>query len=335
MMRTYRGIVCEKKTKYIVFLTEKGEFLRGVPIGDPPEVGEETEFTLVSRSLIAGGKVKPRFVGAALVAAALLFFIMSSLSLLNDKVMAYVQLEAGTAMEFGVNREGNVISLRYLNESSNEEKRLSEWKDHSLLAVLERAILELSVRDDQIVVTTIYPAPKKERETRQVIEEAVQEVRGKHAELNWHISESTAKERTVANEEKMSIHQFKSTKNEKSLNGKQPAEEKRPIKEKSEQKQKDALQKPEKEIVPAAPAQQKEMEKKHSNKHDEQQNPSVENKQMKQNEHRSETVPPHADKKGPPDSSPSMNKQSNTNHGPPAKQQKENPSNEKKNPQNK
>jgi len=333
-MRTYRGIVCEKKTKYMVFLTEKGEFLRGIPIGNSPEIGEEADFTLATSSFISGGKVKPRFVAAVVVAAVLLFFIVSSLSPLNDKVMAYVQLEAGTAMEFGVNRKGNVISLRYLNEMPNEGNLLSEWKGHPLLVVLDRAVLELSVYDNPIVVTTIYPAVDKELETRQVIEEAVQEVRGKHDELNWDISESTPKERTVANEEKMSIHQFKSTKNENPLNGKQPAGEKEQIKKPS--KQKDGVHKPKKEFVPPSTPQQKGMEEKRTNKPDKQQGPPVEKKEKKQNDHRSENVPPHADKKGPPDHSSSMDKHPKSNQGPPVKHQKEHQSNENKNhPQNK
>ena len=51
MMRTYRGIVCEKKNKYTVFLTDKGDFLRGIPIGKTPDIGDEVDFHPVLRLL--------------------------------------------------------------------------------------------------------------------------------------------------------------------------------------------------------------------------------------------------------------------------------------------
>lgn len=330
MMRTYRGVVCEKKTKYMVFLTAKGEFLRGVPIGDPPEIGEEAEFALVTPSFMTGRRPKTRLAGAFLVAAALLFFFVSSLSPLNDKVMAYVQLESGTAMEFGMNRKGNVISLRYLNEAQKGD--LAEWKNRPILSVLDRAISELSMHDNQIIVTTVYPTAEKEHEARQVIGAAVQEVRGKYDDLNLQFAESTPEKRKVANKKKMSIHQFNSVENEKSSSGNQPDSKKDQKEKKSEQKLEDKSPKTKKDSKPSSTPQQNDMEKKGTNQPEAQQSPPVEKKEKKQNDHRSENVPPHADKKGPPDHSSSLNKQPNDHQGPPVKQQqKENPS---KNPQN-
>lgn len=325
MMRTYTGVVCEKKNKYMVFLTEKGEFLRGVPIGDPPEIGEEADFTLFASSFIANGKAKQRFAAVVLVAAALLFFLVSSFGPLNGKVMAYVQLDAGTAMEFGVDRKGNVISLRYLNDTPNEPDRLSEWKGLSILSILDKAVMEFSDHDKQVSITTIYRTRENGRETRQLIGDAMQEVRGKYEELNLDITESTPAERKVANKQKMSIHKFKLITHEKSSNGKLPATKKNPSKEKSEQQQNDGLQKPKKVTVPPG---QKKLEK-------EKQNPPAEKNEKKPNNGQSEKVSPRADKKGPPANSPAMDKRNNGKQGPPAKQQKENPSNEKKqNPQN-
>lgn len=309
MMRTYRGVVCEKKSKYMVFLTEKGEFLRGVPVGNPPEIGEEAEFTLVAPSLIARRKVKPPFVAAVLVAAAVLFFVMSSLGPLNEKVMAYVQLDAGAAMEFGVNRKGNVVSLRYLNETPNDPDRLSGWKNRSLLAVLDEAVRDLQVLQNEIGITTIYPTRESKRETRRMIEDIVQEVRVKHDELDVDVAESTPAERKSANKKKMSVQQYNSLKQEK-----KPAN---PYKDKPKQKQKEASPEPKKETVPPG-----QMKKQH---------PPAEQKEKKQNERRSDKVPPHADEKGPPPHSSSNNKD---NQGPQGKQ-KDHPSNEKKhNPQN-
>ncbi|WP_432361147.1 anti-sigma factor domain-containing protein [Sporosarcina sp. UB5] len=326
MMRTNRGIVCEKKNNYMVFLTEKGEFVRGVPIGDPPEVGEEAYFRPVASPFIAGRKAKPKFVAAVLVAVALLFFIVSSWSPMNEKVMAYVQLDGDTAMEFGVDGKGNVISLRYLNETANMPNHLSEWKDHPIRDVLDMAILKSSVPDKGIVITTIYPNRDSEPKTSQMIGAAVQEVRGKHDELNLQIAESTPEERKVANKQKMSIHQFKSTKDEKSFNEKQPAGKRNPIEEKPVQEQKDDLQKPKKEIVPTTPSQEKRTEKERLNKSEQEQKLPAEKIEQKPNDRRSESVPPHADKKGPPPHSPAFDQQHRENQGPPSKQEKEHPS---------
>lgn len=328
-MRTYRGVVCEKKTTYMVFLTEKGEFLRGVPVGNPPEVGEEAEFTPVSPSFIARGKAKPRFVGAVLVAAAVLFFMVSSLGSLNEKVMAYVQLDAGTAMEFGVDRKGNVISLRYLNETRNERDLLSGWKGHPILDVLGEAILEVPAPDKEITITTIYPTRESERGTRQMIGDAVQEVSVKHDELDWNVSESTPEERKVANKKKMSIHQFKSAHKEKSLNEKHPADKKDPSEKKPVQEQ---MQKPKNEIVPPAHPQQKKMEKEKGRPHksEDQQGPPAEKSKNKPDKGRIEKAPPHADQQGPPPHSSSGHEQSKDNQGAPAKKQNENPSNKDK-----
>ncbi|MCM3712071.1 anti-sigma factor domain-containing protein [Sporosarcina luteola] len=333
MMRTYRGVVCEKKTTYMVFLTEKGEFLRGVPVGDPPEVGEEAEFTLVAPSFIARRKAKPRFVGAVLVAAAVLFFILSSLIPLNEKVMAYVQLDAGTAMEFGVDREGHVISLRYLKDKRNEEDRLSAWKGQPIQAVLDIAVLELTGNDNkQVSITTIYPTRERAQETRQLIGDAVQEVRGKHEEITLEIAESSPEERKVANKKNMSIHQFKSIESKKK---KHPVKNGNPGEKKPVQPQKDALQKPKKDTVPPVHSQEQKKEKGRPHKSEDQQGPPAEKSKNKPDKGRSEKVPPHADQQGPPPHSSSVDKKSKDNQGPPAKQHKENPSNNnKQNPQN-
>lgn len=323
-MQTYRGVVCEKKNKYMVFLTEKGEFLRGIPTGNPPEIGEESEFTLVSPSFITKGKAKPRFVAAVLVAAAILFFFMSSLGSMNEKVRAYVQLDAGTPMEFGVNRKGNVISLRYLNETPNEPATVNGWEGHSLHDVLDKAVLGLSDFDERVIITTIYPSDKSGQDTRHLIGNAVQEVRTKHDELNWDIGESTPEERKVANKKKMSIHQFKSIESEKE---KLPVKHEDPVKKKPVKQEKDALQKPKKETAPPEQPQQKRVEKE---KEKGLQNPPTEKNEKKPDTGQSEKVPPHAEKKGPPANSPSLDKQNKGNQDSPVKQQKENPSKEKK-----
>ena len=212
MMRTYRGIVCEKKNKYTVFLTEKGDFLRGIPIGETPDIGDEVDFHLVSTPSLLSGKVKPRFVGAVMIAAVLLFSIVASLIPMNDKVMAYVQLETDTALELGVNQKGKVISLRYLNETLAEPgNSLVEWKGYPIRIVLDTAVKELSAGTSggQVIITTIFLNAKSQHKVQKVVGSAVREVRSANNEMTLEIAESTAEERMMANKHEMSIHKLK------------------------------------------------------------------------------------------------------------------------------
>ncbi|MDN4608528.1 anti-sigma factor domain-containing protein [Sporosarcina highlanderae] len=335
MMRTYRGIVCEKKNRYMVFLTGNGEFLRGVPIGDPPNVGDEADFKLVASTCSVSSKSKQRAFGAVFVAAALLFLIVSLVSPLNEKVMAYVQLEAETAMEFVVDQQGTVISLRYLNETPIEPEHLSEWKGHALLTVLDMAILEFSVRDKQIIITTVYPTRESKRETNQIIGDAVKEVSVKHDALNLEIAESTPQERKIANKKRMSIHQFKSVQNEKPekpINVRQPVDVMEPIKEKPIEEQNDALKNPKKENVPLAPSRQKQMDKEQQrlNRTEQQKGPPTEKIEKNPNKNQSGNSQSLKDKKVRPENSRDMNKHSKDNQGPPVKQKQNKPVNEKK-----
>lgn len=339
-MRTYRGIVCEKKNRYMVFLTENGEFLRGVPIGDTPEVGEEADFKLVASSLVLGGKSQRRFVSAVLVAAALLFFFISPINPLNEKVMAYVQLEADTTMEFEVDQKGAVISLRYLSESTVELDHLSEWQGRPFHAALDKAIVELSNRDKEITITTVYHANESNRDTRKIIDEAVQKVRNKHVEMNFVIMESTPKERKIANKNNTSIHQFKTNQNEKSLNEKQPVEDSKPIdeepiknqKEQQRERQKEQqknIENPKKENIPSATSQQKRMDKERLPITKKQTGPPAE-KEKNLNRGNSGNVQPETNKKVGSPNSQEMNKQRKDNDVPPGRQKPSTPVNEKK-----
>ena len=179
MMRTYRGIVCDKKNKYTVFLTDKGDFLRGIPICETPDIGDEVDFQLVSTPSLFSRKVKPRFVGAVMFATVLLFSIVASLIPMNDKVMAYVQLETDSALELGVNQKGKVISLRYLNETLAEPgNSLVEWKGYPIRIVLDTAVKEVSAGTSgvQVIITTIFPNAKSQHKVQGIVGSAVREV---------------------------------------------------------------------------------------------------------------------------------------------------------------
>ncbi|WP_203249191.1 anti-sigma factor domain-containing protein [Sporosarcina beigongshangi] len=261
-MRTYRGVVCEKKNKYTVFLTEKGEFLRGVPIGKTPDIGDEVDFHLVFTPALFGVKVKPRFAGAVMIAAMLLLAIVASLIPMNDKVMAYVQLENGMALEFGVNQAGEVITLRYLNDKPIEyEEKLDDWKGRPISTVLNTAVTELSAENNgvQVIITTIFPDAKNQQKVQGIVGSAVREVRNANQELTIEIGESTAEERVKANQHEMSIHKFKASQQSPPMNEKKPSTEINDDKTNSgnQQKGQDGLKKPDKQSVPSAPADKK------------------------------------------------------------------------------
>jgi len=263
MMQIHRGIVCEMKKKHTVFLTEKGEFLRGNPIGETPDIGDEVDFYLISTPSLHSRKVKPRFVGAVMIAAVLLFSIVASLIPMNEKVMAYIQLETDTAVELGVNQMGKVISLRYLNETLGEpENRLDKWIGQPIGTVLDFAVKELPTGKSamKVIITTIFPNAKSQQKMQEVVGSAVREVRGVHGELNWEIAESTAEERVAANKHKMSIHKFKVIQQGAPVNKKKPSVEIEHPKQTNpvnQQKDKDAEKNPQKKSVPIVPANQK------------------------------------------------------------------------------
>lgn len=212
MMRTYRGVVFEIEKKYTVFLTEKGEFLRGIPIGGPPNIGDEVDFHLINTPSLFSGRVKPRLFGTVMIAAVLLLSIVASLIPMGDEVMAYVQLESDTAVELGINESGEVIVLRYLNGTSVETKKSPDhWKGDSISKVLDRALKKLTAKgiSEQVNITIIYENSKNQQKVQKIVGNAVRDVQSANKELTMKIGESTAEERAMANMQEMSVYKFK------------------------------------------------------------------------------------------------------------------------------
>ncbi|TQR21209.1 anti-sigma factor domain-containing protein [Psychrobacillus vulpis] len=207
MMRTYRGIVCEKKNKYMVFLTKEGEFLRGIPLGSP-NVGEEAEFHVVSAASPRQKRLKPFFIAPALIAAVLLVFIVTSLFPNTNSALAYVQLEGETALELGVNQKGNVVSLRSLDEYSL--LNIDEWEGLSLVTVLDKAVRQMGPESAKLELITVYKS-NEQLDTKKLIEEAVRTVQKEHTDRSWHVSESTVEERDKANKNNQTIQQLRQT----------------------------------------------------------------------------------------------------------------------------
>lgn len=204
MMRTYKGIVCEKKSKYSVFLTEEGKFLRGIPIIPNSEIGEEVEFQLVTGAL-QQKRAKPFFIGPALVAAVLLVFLVASfIPKTSSALAAYVQLEGETALELGVNQKGNVVSLRSL---ANEPISMGEWEGLPLAIVLDKAVSQMNPKVEKLEIIMVYE--NEEPAAKKIVEEAVRTVQNEHANRTWHVSESTEEERTKANKNNQTIKQLR------------------------------------------------------------------------------------------------------------------------------
>lgn len=168
MMRKYRGIVCEKKASYTVFLTENGEFLRGVPLIADVQIGEEAAFHLIA-STTSKRRMKPIFIAPALIAAILLLFLVASWFPKATPAYAYIQVEGDSTIEIGVDEDGKVISL----QSSTET--MSDWEGQPMDLVLAKAVEQISTDKNELAVTTVYEKEDKPKLKKQ-IEKAVQKV---------------------------------------------------------------------------------------------------------------------------------------------------------------
>ena len=169
MMRKYRGIVCEKKASYSVFLTKDGEFVRGVPLMASVQIGDEAEFHLIASSETLK-RMKPIFIAPALVAAVLLLFLAASWFSQTTTAYAYIQVEGDSTIEIGVNKKGKVISL----QSATEE--IKDWEGQSIDLVLAKAVEQVTTDKKELAVTTVYEKEDKP-ELKKQIEKAVKKVK--------------------------------------------------------------------------------------------------------------------------------------------------------------
>lgn len=169
MMRKYRGIVCEKKATYTVFLTEDGEFLRGVPLISAVQIGEEAEFHLIA-SATPIKRMKPMFIAPALIAAVLLIFLVASWFPQTTTAYAYIQVAGDSTIEIGVDEEGKVISLH------STTGVMKDWEGQSIDSVLAKAVEQVSGDNKEFAVTTVYEKEDKPKLKKQ-IEKVVQEVK--------------------------------------------------------------------------------------------------------------------------------------------------------------
>lgn len=169
MMRKYKGIVCEKKATYSVFLTEEGEFLRGIPLISTVQVGEEAEFHLTAHAS-SPNRMKPIFIAPALIAAMLLIILVASWFPQTTPAYAYINVEGDSKIEIGIDEDGKVISLQ-----STAEK-IKDWEGQSIDHVLAKAVEQVGAEEKELAVTTVYEKEDKPKLNKQ-IEKAVKQVK--------------------------------------------------------------------------------------------------------------------------------------------------------------
>ena len=169
MMRKCRGIVCEKKATYSIFLTEDGEFLRGTPLIADVQIGEEVEFHLIAAAK-PSNRTKPIFIAPALVAAVLLLFLVASWFPQTTTAYAYINVEGDSTIEIGVDEKGNVISFHSTTGA------IKDWEGQSIDLVLAKAVEQVSTDQKELVVTTVYEKEDKPKTNKQ-IEKAVKKVK--------------------------------------------------------------------------------------------------------------------------------------------------------------
>ncbi|MFP3919763.1 anti-sigma factor domain-containing protein [Lysinibacillus telephonicus] len=192
MMRTYRGIVCEKKNNRIIFLTADGEFLSGIPLLVNPEIGDEVEFYLAATSLPQKKKFKTYIFAPALAAAVLLIFLIASLLPQPDSAYAYIQLKAGQSIELGISEKGTVISVQSLDETSISEE---DWQGLSIENALSKAFDELASNNEEIEISTEFEK-ENSYELKQQIDKFVKDIQTKQTNQSTTTDETNQKNMT-------------------------------------------------------------------------------------------------------------------------------------------
>ncbi|PJK16874.1 hypothetical protein CQS04_06895 [Chryseomicrobium excrementi] len=121
-MMTHFGIVMDVKEDYSIFLTEDGEFMKGIPASDA-EVGEYAHFTEYKAPFKL--TKSPALTPILAIAATMVLIFGASFSDIPE-AYAFVELENGERIELGIDKEGTVIYVEGVEEHSWEDKALSK-----------------------------------------------------------------------------------------------------------------------------------------------------------------------------------------------------------------
>lgn len=121
-MMTHFGIVMDVKEDYAIFLTEDGEFMKGIPATDA-EVGEYAHFTEYKPPFKL--TKSPALAPILAIAATMVLIFGASFSNVPE-AYAFVELENGERIELGIDDEGTVIYVEGVENHSWEDKALSQ-----------------------------------------------------------------------------------------------------------------------------------------------------------------------------------------------------------------
>lgn len=121
-MMTHYGIVMDVKEDYAIFLTEDGEFMKGIPDSDA-EVGEYAHFTEYKPPFKL--TKSPALAPILAIAATMVLTFGASFSNVPE-AYAFVELENGERIELGIDEEGTVIYVEGVEDHSWEDKALSK-----------------------------------------------------------------------------------------------------------------------------------------------------------------------------------------------------------------
>lgn len=192
MMRTYRGIVCEKNKNDMIFLTHDGQFLRGIPLVKDAEVGDEVAFHIAT--LPCTMKRKPYFIiGPALIAAVLLLFLAGSLWPQPTSVYAYVHLDGEKSIELGVDEYGTIVSVRPLQKEASID--VENWKGQPLEVVLSKAVEEASPTNGKVSISASYEN-RNQKELNEKIEKVMKEAQNKQSQKPSNTEENKFEDST-------------------------------------------------------------------------------------------------------------------------------------------
>ncbi len=162
MKRVQKGLYMEEKNNRSVFLLANGRFVEGHPASSL-SIGEEGEFYPLEKQ--NNLRWQPIYAPSiAFIAMIMLFF---SALLPSEHTFAYIQLEMDSNIEFGVDEMNRVVSIRNLDEDSQQFiDKLGDWKGEDLDKLIARSIAISS--EEAIKLMTITTTIDRSTETREL-----------------------------------------------------------------------------------------------------------------------------------------------------------------------
>ncbi|API91120.1 MULTISPECIES: anti-sigma factor domain-containing protein [unclassified Virgibacillus] len=138
-----KGIIMEQRRKYMVVLTKDGAFYKAMPIKGV-DIGMEVIFEPFSKRkksmLLHRKKDYSSFLSFFAFISMILFFVLPFCFITeNNKVYAYVGVHLNPSIEFELNQDLNVQSIRTTtHEAEQLTKQLMNYKDQHLTDVIRR-----------------------------------------------------------------------------------------------------------------------------------------------------------------------------------------------------